>query len=92
MKVSYEPQVTQDANGTFLMTVRISTREQRLNYLVGLVRREIRRHQKSIDKWEARQGQDLEEAVQVLREFTAKQLFRREVAEELSRQLEAEKE
>lgn len=69
----------------------MSTRAERLGYLAALVRMEIRQYQRAIDKFESRPGQDPEEAKRVLDKFLTKQRFRREVAEELRRQIEGEK-
>lgn len=69
----------------------MSTRAERLGYLAALVRVEIRRHQRAIDEFDSRPGQDPEEAKRVLDVFLTQQRFRREVAEELRRQIEGEK-
>lgn len=64
---------------------------ERLTYLAGLVRQDIRRHQKTIDRFQVRPGQDPGEAQSILAHFHDDQRFRMEAAEELRRQIEAEK-
>lgn len=58
---------------------------EHLNYLAGLVRRDIRKHQASIDSFQARPGQDPAEAGEVLAGFRDAQEFRQRVAESLAR-------
>ena len=54
-----------------------------VHYLRGLVRVEIRRHQRGIDRFVIRPGQDPVEAAAVLDKFEQGQTFRREVLEAL---------
>ena len=54
-----------------------------LGYLVALVRQDISRHQKSIERFKPRKGQDPKEADEVLAMFRWKQNFRAMVAAKL---------
>jgi hypothetical protein len=54
-----------------------------IGYLLGLVRYDIRRHQKSIDGFAARHGQAPGEASEVLEHFIKQQDFRYDVHRQL---------
>jgi hypothetical protein len=50
-----------------------------LKYLANLARTDIRKHQKSIDRFAPRPGQSPEEAAQLVAKFEAGQVFRQGV-------------
>ena len=50
-----------------------------LNYLLGLVRADIRRHAKGIDRFQPKAGQSHDEALKALRRMVDAQDFRRGV-------------